>query len=204
MTNIKTWKEHLNELTDIQIVTNDDVRAAMLNEIDDLRAALVKSSEDVVNISRERNALKASADKWFDIAEKLWKEKCDLTNECTLLKEKITEMNLQYISDFGQLQEREPENTLSWDGFNVHGDKKSMSEVLRLIERCASLEQYLKAGPLTGEIRLWDSQWTNVVNHEYCYETWSKEDAVHYAVKMTEKLIAKNVAENNLPPHPKE
>lgn len=107
MPNIKTWKEYLNELPDIQIVTNDDVRGAMLNEIDDLRTALVKSSEDVVNIARERNALEASANKWFDIAEKLWREKYDLTNECALLKEKITEMNLQYISDFGELQERE-------------------------------------------------------------------------------------------------
>lgn len=105
MTYIKTWKEYLNEIPDIQIVTNDDVRTAMLNEIDDLRAALVKSSEDVVNISRERNALKVSANVWFDVAEKLWKEKCDLIKECALLKEKITEMNLQYISDFGQLQE---------------------------------------------------------------------------------------------------
>ena len=191
MTNIKSWKEHLDELPDIQIVTNDDVRAAMLNEIDDLRAALVKSSEDVVNISRERNALQASADKWFDIAEKLWKEKCDLTNECTLLKEKITEMNLQYISDFGQLQEQEPTPDVElpgmWESADFLGGSTNVSR---------------QSEPT--EVRLWDSQWSNVVNHDNCYAFWSTEDAVNHAVKMTEEYIAKNVAENNLPPKPKE
>ena len=36
-------------------------------------------------------------------------------------------------------------NTLSWSGFNIHGNDSSIKEVQRLVERCASLEQYLKA-----------------------------------------------------------
>lgn len=49
-------------------------------------------------------------------------------------------------------------------------------------------------------VRLWDSQWVNVVNHDNCYRDWSKEDAINHAVKMTEKYIAGNVADNKLPP----
>lgn len=50
------------------------------------------------------------------------------------------------------------------------------------------------------EVRLWDSQWTNVVNYDNCYEGWSKEDAINHAVKLTEQYIAYNIHENNLPP----
>lgn len=50
------------------------------------------------------------------------------------------------------------------------------------------------------EVRLWDSQWMNVVNHDNCYEGWSKEDAIKHAVKLTEQYIADNIRENNLPP----
>lgn len=53
-------------------------------------------------------------------------------------------------------------------------------------------------------VRLWDSQWVNVVNHDNCYRDWSKEDAINHAVKMTEKYIAGNVADNKLPPAQKE
>lgn len=51
-----------------------------------------------------------------------------------------------------------------------------------------------------GEIRLWDTQWLNIVNHDNCYRDWSKEDAIHHAVKMTEEAIARNVYEERLPP----
>lgn len=108
MTNVKTWRERVPPSSTAMRVPEHRVYEAMQAEIDDLRAALVKSSEDVVNIARERNALEASANKWFDIAVQLEKEKYNLIKEYTLLQEKITEMNLQYISDFGQLQEREP------------------------------------------------------------------------------------------------
>ena len=54
-------------------------------------------------------------------------------------------------------------------------------------------------GGTTGEnmatkqvIRLFDSQWVNVVNHDKCYEGYSVEDAVAMAVKLTEALMAKN------------
>lgn len=52
------------------------------------------------------------------------------------------------------------------------------------------------------EVRLWDSQWINVVNHDNCYQGWDKEDAINHAVKMTEKYIASNFAENTHPPVP--
>jgi hypothetical protein len=42
------------------------------------------------------------------------------------------------------------------------------------------------------EIRLFDSQWVNVVNHDNCYAGYSVEDAVAKAVKLTEEYMAKN------------
>jgi hypothetical protein len=50
------------------------------------------------------------------------------------------------------------------------------------------------------EIRLFDGQWVNVMNHDYCYENYTKEEAVVKAVKMTEELMAKNFADNKWPP----
>ena len=43
------------------------------------------------------------------------------------------------------------------------------------------------------EVRLWDSQWVNVVNHDYCYRDWDTNDAVAHAVRMTERLMAENI-----------
>lgn len=51
-----------------------------------------------------------------------------------------------------------------------------------------------------GEVRLWDTQWMNIVNHENCYRDWDKADAINHAVKMTEQAIARNVADGKLPP----
>ena len=56
------------------------------------------------------------------------------------------------------------------------------------------------AEPARGECRLWDSQWTNVVNHANCYANWSKEDAINHAVRMTETYMARNVERNHFPP----
>lgn len=42
---------------------------------------------------------------------------------------------------------------------------------------------------------LWDTQWMNIVNHANCWEDFSKEDAVHEAVKMTEQCILANLDE---------
>lgn len=50
-----------------------------------------------------------------------------------------------------------------------------------------------------SEVRLWDTQWMNIVNHDNCYREWSKEDAIAHAVKMTEESIARNVADGKLP-----
>lgn len=41
-------------------------------------------------------------------------------------------------------------------------------------------------------IRLFDSQWVNVVNHDHGYEGYTVEDAVAKAVKLTEAYLAKN------------
>jgi len=48
------------------------------------------------------------------------------------------------------------------------------------------------------EVRLWDTQWMNIVNHDY--SNMSKDDAVAYAIKMTEQGIAKNFADGKMPP----
>ena len=53
-----------------------------------------------------------------------------------------------------------------------------------------------------GSIRLWDAQWASIVNHDNAYNGWSTNDAVNHAVRMTERYIAANVAQNNLPPLP--
>lgn len=53
---------------------------------------------------------------------------------------------------------------------------------------------------MSGEVRLWDTQGINIVNHDNAYREWSKEDAIHHAVKMTEEAIAQNVADGKLPP----
>lgn len=49
------------------------------------------------------------------------------------------------------------------------------------------------------EYRMFDSQWVNVVNHDRCYESMDKEDAINLAVKMTEQVMAKNIADNRWP-----
>ena len=50
------------------------------------------------------------------------------------------------------------------------------------------------------EVRLWDPQWVNVVNAPEVMNASDAEEAVRIAVRMTERLIAKNVADANLPP----
>lgn len=44
----------------------------------------------------------------------------------------------------------------------------------------------------TNWLGLFDSQWMNIVNHGHCWENYSKEDAVHEAVKMTEAKLKEN------------
>lgn len=51
-----------------------------------------------------------------------------------------------------------------------------------------------------GEVRLWDSQWVNIVNHPEVLNAEDQETAVSVAVRMTETAIAKNVADGKLPP----
>lgn len=49
------------------------------------------------------------------------------------------------------------------------------------------------------EIRLFDSQWLNIVNYDSCFAGFLKEEAVAKAVKMTEEAMAKNFKENKWP-----
>jgi len=50
------------------------------------------------------------------------------------------------------------------------------------------------------EHRLFDGQWMNIVNHANCWEGYTKEEAVHAAVKMAEEHMAKNIAVDKWPP----
>ncbi|AHX16118.1 hypothetical protein CH75_04695 [Dyella jiangningensis] len=68
----------------------------------------------------------------------------------------------------------------------------------------AALESFATSLPAArvpdAEVRLWDTQWMNIVNHDNCYRDWSKDDAIAHAVKMTEQAIARNIADGKLPP----
>jgi hypothetical protein len=50
-----------------------------------------------------------------------------------------------------------------------------------------------------SEIRMWDSQWVNVVNAPAVLNADSQEDAVNIAVRLTEECMAKNFADNKWP-----
>jgi hypothetical protein len=78
----------------------------------------------------------------------------------------------------------------------------SYEEYLRLHKHADALKEILERPVVVGagEVRLWDTQWINIVNHDNCYRDWSKDDAIAHAVKMTEKAIARNVADGKLPP----
>ena len=49
------------------------------------------------------------------------------------------------------------------------------------------------------EIRLFDSQWLNIVNAHDCWDGFSKEEAVNAAVKMVEEAMARNIKDNLWP-----
>jgi hypothetical protein len=49
------------------------------------------------------------------------------------------------------------------------------------------------------DIRMFDSQWVNVVNHAECYRDMDKEDAIAAAVKLTEQAMAANVRDGKWP-----
>lgn len=50
------------------------------------------------------------------------------------------------------------------------------------------------------EVRLWDSQWVNIVNHDNCYRDYDIEDAVAKAVRLTEEAMARNARDGSYPP----
>ncbi|MFV7455440.1 hypothetical protein ACNPMX_11705 [Stenotrophomonas maltophilia] len=53
------------------------------------------------------------------------------------------------------------------------------------------------SSPDSFEVRLWDTQWMNVVNADY--SGMSREDAIAEAVKATEQAMARNFADNQWP-----
>ena len=53
---------------------------------------------------------------------------------------------------------------------------------------------------MKAEIRLWDTQWVNIVNHNDAYRGWEKDDAIAHAVRMTEQAMARNYADAVWPP----
>jgi hypothetical protein len=70
-----------------------------------------------------------------------------------------------------------------------------------LAEAAASLLTTAPASPADDvEIRLWDSQWVNVVNHADCYRDFDKEEAIAMAVKRTEEYMRKNYQDGKWPP----
>lgn len=70
-----------------------------------------------------------------------------------------------------------------------------------LAEAAASLLTAALARPADDvEIRLWDSQWVNVVNHADCYREFDKEEAIDKAVRMTEEYMRKNYQDGKWPP----
>lgn len=46
-------------------------------------------------------------------------------------------------------------------------------------------------------VKLYSSQWVNIVNHDNCWDLYSKEEAVREVVKMTEEVIKRNCAESD-------
>lgn len=48
-------------------------------------------------------------------------------------------------------------------------------------------------------IRLWDTQWMNIVNADY--SGMSKDDAIATAVKATEEQMARNLRDDKWPTH---
>lgn len=49
------------------------------------------------------------------------------------------------------------------------------------------------------EWRLFDSQWLNIVNHADCYRGMDKSEAIALAVRLTEKAMAANAADEIWP-----
>lgn len=235
MSNIQTWRERYQEDDSCRPYgISGEKEDYMQVEIDELRVALLRAQEAVeVNAKvaedyyREKQTLLDQCESWRCLAAKFEQERDKLQSKLDAkslasttyrkqrneLRTKLQELNLQYISDFGQLQEQKPDAigcTCSvcgeWQRWtpsgmvckNGHGGAPGVNQRLytTLVKGTSN--------PIPTEVRLWDSQWSNVVNHDNCYAFWTKEDAVNHAVKMTEEYIAKNVAEDNLPPKPKE
>jgi hypothetical protein len=138
--------------------------------------------ETVASIEATLSALTAEAGKgefqdWFDS----WAKTRDL--------------NLHRIED-GRLLA--PTSSVAEDAF-LSG---CMIASIHYMELCRQ-EQNLALSTATpaGEwdIRLFDSQWVNIVNHANCYSDMDKEDAIAAAVKLTEQAMAANVRDGKWP-----
>jgi len=181
---------------------NDELRVALAYLEQAYREELDKVSTRNYELRKENQELQAKLDAKSLAADAYRKQR-------NRLREEIQELNLQYISDFGQLQGRKIESAVSKlyelaDAMDTRAINNVTVKSSTLESFAQDLRDLLTVCTEPTEVRLWDSQWVNVVNHDNCYAFWATEDAVNHAVKMTEQLIAKNVAENNLPPKPEE
>lgn len=79
----------------------------------------------------------------------------------------------------------------SWlTGATAEADARSMAIIKQFID---SIGISLTSGQAWRG--LWDTQWMNIVNHDHAFENYSKDDAVHLAVKMTEEKLRENNAQ---------
>ena len=95
--------------------------------------------------------------------------------------------------------QRAAEERAAADRFLLDGAVESMREPMRaaLTHFASQSAEAVRDGEI--EIRLFDSQWVNVVNHADCYAGMSKEDAVAKAIKLTEVEMARNFHEDKWP-----
>lgn len=91
--------------------------------------------------------------------------------------------------DYAALVERAKESAQEISSAGHNGWGNVMTDLADAIERLTQPCGEVKP------IRLVDSQWMNIVNHDRAYENYDTEDAVHLAVKLTEARMAKNAAE---------
>ena len=88
--------------------------------------------------------------------------------------------------------------TRIWQLFK--NEEMAVEFVALILREADRLSRSLAAGRVSGDVRLWDSQWVRIVNHDNCYHGWTTVDAVAHAIKMTERLIRENVQDNACPP----
>ena len=96
------------------------------------------------------------------------------------------------------MDDREVKRLMQLAGFKNHGSSPYLAcgdigDFRRLIEISK------KGVGDQRNIRLWDTQWMNIMNADY--SGMSKEDAINQAVKATEQQMAANYKDDKWPSH---